>query len=361
MSTFKVRRLKVAGRKSKYAVTYNNELQRNKIWNVALYIRLSQEDNDNDETKQESNSITSQKTLLQEFINDNDDLDVYDTYVDDGYTGTDFDRPSFQRLLNDMKNGCINCVIVKDLSRLGRNYIEVGNYIEQVFPLFNIRFIAINDSIDSVKNPSSTNTILVPFKNLINDEYARDTSTKIKSSLNAKKKKGEFVGAFPSYGYIKDPNDKHKLIIDEVAAEIVKKIFDMHVNEGIGKVGICQRLNKQGILNPTGHKKIELEQNYNNNCIIGKDYSWTPSTVRNILKNEIYLGHTIQGKRRVKSYKIHKVENVPKEEWIRVENTHEAIILQELFSKAQELACRDTRSSPKNRRTFYMGRGIKMW
>ena len=193
----------MAGRKSKYSSETSNNLI-TKIWSVALYIRLSQEDNDTGVDKQESNSITSQKTLLNEFVEEHDDLIIYDTYIDDGYTGTDFNRPGFQRLLEDMRKGNINCVLVKDLSRLGRNYIEVGNYIEQIFPLFNIRFIAINDNVDSFKNPMSSNTILVPFKNLINDEYARDTSIKIKSALNGRKKKGEFIGAFPSYGYVKD-------------------------------------------------------------------------------------------------------------------------------------------------------------
>ena len=178
----------MAGRKSKYSSENSNE-NKIKIWQVAIYIRLSQEDSDNGEGKIESNSVTSQKTLINEFVEENDDLIVYDTYVDDGYTGTDFNRPGFQRLLEDMRKGNINCVLVKDLSRLGRNYIEVGNYIEQVFPLFNIRFIAINDNVDSFKNPASTNTILVPFKNLINDEYARDTSIKIRSALNGRKKK----------------------------------------------------------------------------------------------------------------------------------------------------------------------------
>ncbi|HJJ05707.1 MAG TPA: recombinase family protein [Clostridiaceae bacterium] len=337
----------MAGRKSKYSS--NENIVSKKIWSVALYIRLSQEDADNGTDKQESNSVTSQKTLLNEFIEEHDDLIVYDTYIDDGFTGTDFNRPSFQRLLEDMRSGNINCVIVKDLSRLGRNYIEVGNYIEQVFPLFNIRFIAINDSVDSFKNPASTNTILVPFKNLINDEYCRDTSIKIRTSLNGKKKKGEFIGAFPSYGYIKDPKDKHKLIIDEVAADIVKKIFNWNVNEGLGKIAICHRLNDLGVLNPTGHKKIELEQNYNNYGIQDNTYTWTPSTVRNILNNEVYIGNTVQGKRRTKSYKVHKVEAVPKEEWVRVEHTHEPIIDKETFEKAHELSRRDTKVSQKTK------------
>ncbi len=178
----------MAGRKSKYSLENSNTTE-TKIWSVAVYIRLSQEDSDNGEERKESNSITGQKTLLNEFIKEHNDLEVFDTYIDDGYTGTDFNRPGFQRLLEDMKSGNINCVLVKDLSRLGRNYIEVGNYIEQVFPLFNIRFIAVNDSVDSFKNPTSTNTILIPFKNLINDEYAKDTSIKIRSSLNGRKKK----------------------------------------------------------------------------------------------------------------------------------------------------------------------------
>ena len=216
-----------------------------------------------------------------------------------------------------------------------------------MFPLFNIRFIAINDFVDSFKNPSSTNTILVPFKNLINDEYCRDTSIKIRTSLNGKKKKGEFIGAFPSYGYIKDPNDKHKLVVDESVANIIRNIFDWNVNEGLGKIAICHRLNDLGILNPTGHKKLELGQNYNNYGIQDNTYTWTPSTVRNILSNEVYIGNIVQGKRKTKSYKVHKVEQVPKEEWVRVENTHKPIIDKETFEKAQELSRKDTKVSQK--------------
>ena len=332
----------MAGRKSKYSSENSNNID-TKIWSVAQYIRLSQEDNDNREDKQESNSITSQKALLNEFIEDHNDLIVYDIYVDDGYTGTDFNRPGFQRLLEDMRNGNINCVLVKDLSRLGRNYIEVGNYIEQIFPLFNIRFIAINDNVDSFKNPTSSNTILVPFKNLINDEYARDTSIKIKSALNGRKKKGEFVGSFPSYGYVKDEKDKHKLVIDEESAEIVRRIFEWKVNEGLGNLSICHRLNDMGVLNPTGYKKKKLNQNYSNSKMKTEDYSWCPSTVRNILKNDVYIGNVTQGKRKVKSYKIHKVEQVSEDEWITVENMHEPIIDKELFFKAQKLRQVDTR------------------
>ena len=332
----------MAGRKSKYFSSEN--IPNKKTWSAALYIRLSQEDEDNGKEKQESNSVTSQKTLLNEYVEEHDDIAIYDIYIDDGFTGTDFNRPSFQRLLKDMKNGYINTIIVKDLSRLGRNYIEVGNYIEQVFPVFNIRFIAINDGIDSCKKPESTNTILLPFKNLINDEYARDTSVKIRSSLNGKKKKGEFVG-----GYTKNPKDKHKLLIDNSVSNIVKKIFEWYVDEGIGKIAICHRLNDLGIPNPSGHKIKELEQNYKNSGIQDDSYNWTPSTIRKILSNEVYIGNTVQGKRKTKSYKIHQLEAVPEEEWIRVENTHEAIIDKDVFFKAQNLSKRDMKISQKTK------------
>ncbi len=167
--------------------------------------------------------------------------------------------------------------------------------------------------------------------------------------MNGKKKKGEFIGAFASYGYIKDPKDKHKLIIDEVAAKIVRKIFYWNVNEGLGKIAICHRLNDLGILNPTGHKKLELGQNYKNFGIQDNTYTWTPSTIRNILNNEVYIGNTVQGKRRTKSYKVHKIETVPKEEWIRVENTHEPIIDKDIFEKAQEMSKRDTKVSQRTK------------
>ena len=205
-----------------------------KIWTVALYVRLSVEDGD----KAESNSVTNQKELLNDYINENPNFNLYDYYVDDGYSGTDFERPSFKRMLEDMKSKKFNTIIVKDLSRLGRNYIEVGNYIEQIFPLFNIRFIAINDNIDSYKDPSTVNNIIVPFKNLINDEYCRDISNKIRSVLAMKKRRGEYVGAFTPYGYIKDPKDIHHLIVDEDAARVVKLIYQWSL-EGCGRKKIA--------------------------------------------------------------------------------------------------------------------------
>lgn len=190
----------MAGRKSKYQQDCVTSKRLKKTWVVAKYIRLSKEDED---VKDESNSVTSQNTILDEFVdkkqNENEEFVVYDTYVDDGYSGTDFDRPAFQRLLEDMKTGKFNTIIIKDLSRLGRNYIEAGNFIEQIFPLFKIRFISISEDIDSYSKPTSVNNVLVPFKNLMNDEYSRDISTKILMANNARKRNGQYLGSFPIY------------------------------------------------------------------------------------------------------------------------------------------------------------------
>ncbi|MBR0350842.1 MAG: recombinase family protein [Clostridia bacterium] len=325
-------------RTSKYSISQSNEL----IWNVAVYIRLSVEDGD----KIESNSVSNQRMLLNGFLNDNPELNLYDYYIDDGYTGTDFERPGFKRLLKDMNEKKFNAVVVKDLSRLGRNYIEVGNYIERIFPLFNIRFIAINDSIDSYKDPKSVNNITVPFKNLINDEYCRDISNKIRSVLDVKKKNGEYVCALAPYGYIKDPDDIHHLIINEESAKIVRLIFKMSL-EGNGRQTIAQKLNDMGILNPNGYKKFVLK----NNKIPEDDkerikYCWDMRTIKSVLENMVYCGDTVQSKGKLISYKIHKHIKNPKSEWIIVRNTHEAIIDRETFEKVQQgIISRDTRAN----------------
>ena len=191
------------------------------MWNVGVYIRLSQEDGD----KEESNSVINQREIITSFVKENSDLKLFDYYIDDGYSGTNFDRPGFKKLIDDVENNKINCIVVKDLSRFGRNYIEVGNYLEQIFPVSNIRFISINDYIDSYKEPDSLNSIIVPFKNLMNDEYSRDISQKVKYALNTRKRNGEFMGSVVPYGYLRSEEDKHKLIVDENLREVIKKIF----------------------------------------------------------------------------------------------------------------------------------------
>ena len=210
-----------SGRISKFSVQ-EKQIKSN-VWKVALYIRLSFEDGDG---KIESYSISNQKELLMMYLREQLDMELFKIYVDDGYTGTNFNRPDFIKMLQDIKNGKVNTVIVKDLSRFGRNYIEVGNYLENIFPLLNIRFISLNDNIDSFKNPSSMNNLVVPFKNLMNDEYARDISNKVKSVLNAKKRNGEFVGGLVPYGYVRDPNERHHFVVDAEAANVIKMIFN---------------------------------------------------------------------------------------------------------------------------------------
>lgn len=340
-------------RKSKY----QNNISESKtpLWRVALYIRLSRED---EEEKVESNSITNQRTLLMEYVKNNDEFVIYDVYVDDGYSGTDFNRPGFQRLLNDMKDGKFNTIIVKDLSRLGRNYIEVGNYIEQIFPLFKIRFISINDMIDSFKNPASMNNVIVPFKNLMNDEYCRDISMKIRSAFNTKKRNGQFVSAWAPYGYIKDPKNKYHLIIDEESAKVVKLIFKMAL-EGIGRNTIAKELNAMGIPNPTAYKQKVLKSNYQNSSAsrsFKNDGAWTNTSISQILKNRVYVGDMVQCKERVVSYKIHKIVKNPKEDWIIVENTHEPIISREDYFKIQDiLFSRDTRTEKSGELSMFAG------
>ena len=188
---------------SKYAQRNVTEQTVKPNWRAGLYVRLSREDGD----KEESDSIGNQRSLLQEYVSFDGDIVVHDVYIDDGYSGTNFERPSFRRMINDATSHVINCVIVKDLSRFGRNYIDVGQYIERVFPAMNVRFISLGDALDSVKNPQSMNIPMIPFKNIINDEYCRDISNKVRYSLDLKRKQGKFIDSFAPYGYRKDPAD----------------------------------------------------------------------------------------------------------------------------------------------------------
>ena len=271
-------------------------------------------------------------------------------YTDDGCTGTDFDRPDFQRMLNDLRAGIINCVIVKDLSRFGRNYVGVGEYLEHIFPLLNVRFISVSDNVDSYLDPRSVNNLVVPFKNILNDEYARDISNKVRASLDLKRRQGKFIGSFASYGYRKDPNDHSCLLIDETAAAIVRDIFDWFIS-GTSVLGIAKRLNEQGVPNPSAYKR-QQGMNYRHPTSDRLDDLWPDSSVRRILRNPLYTGTMVQGKTRMKSYKLHVSEAVPEEDWITVEQTHEAIISSELFAKAQSLFARDTRTAPTQPKVY---------
>lgn len=287
-----------------------------------MYIRLSREDGD----KQESESIGNQRKILQRYVKENN-LCLVKEYVDDGISGTTFDRPSFNELLQDIENKTIDMVITKDLSRLGRDYIKTGFYLEDYFPKNNIRYVAITDGIDTYID--STNNDITPFKAIMNDMYAKDISKKIRSVLKEKQKQGEYMCSIPAYGYKRHPTIKNKLIVDEQVRNVVEKIFEMYAN-GHGSVEIVNYLNNKKYLSPTGYRKTGLVQDENKT-----NYNWNEVTLCNMLKNEVYIGNTVQNKRSIISYKVKKFRTVNKEEHIRVENTHEAIIDKDTFENVQ--------------------------
>ena len=287
-----------------------------------MYIRLSREDGD----KQESESIGNQRKILQRYVKENN-LNFVKEYVDDGISGTTFDRPSFNELLQDIENQNINMVITKDLSRLGRDYIKTGFYIEDYFPKNNVRYVAITDGIDTYID--STNNDITPFKAIMNDMYAKDISKKIRSVYKEKQKSGEYMCSIPAYGYKRHPTIKNKLIIDEQVRDIVENIFDMYAN-GHGSVEIVKFLNSNKYLSPTGYRKTGIVQDENKT-----QYNWNEVTLCNMLKNEVYIGNTVQNKKSVISYKVKKIRTAEKENQIRVDNTHEAIIAKDIFEKVQ--------------------------
>ena len=326
-------------RKSKYISQAHDS--GSALWQAALYQRLSREDGDKDE----SDSINNQRNILVDFANDEDDIEIVDYYIDDGWSGTNFQRPAFLQMLEDIKSGRINCVIVKDLSRFGRNYIESGNFIEKVFPFLNVRFIAVTDYLDSHKNPQSMNNVIVPFKNIINDEYCRDISNKIRSSLDIKRKQGKHIGSFALYGYVKNKDDNNRIDIDCEAAEVVKYIYDEFL-KGAGCIGIAKKLNEKGIPNPTEYKRKQ-GLNYRHKAGGSSNSLWSDITIRRILKNRMYTGCMVQGVNKTKSYKLQVSVLQREEDWFVVENTHEAIIEKEIFEKVRQMFKRDTRTSPK--------------
>lgn len=313
---------------------------------AAGYLRLSREDGD----KVESDSISNQRDLVRNYISGKEGFTLIDEYIDDGYSGTSFDRPAFQKMMQDIESKKVNCIIVKDLSRLGRNYIETGKYLERIFPVLGVRFIAINDNYDSFDDNDDSDNIIIPFKNLINDSYCRDISIKIRSQLDIKRRNGKFIGSFAGYGYKKDPEDRNHLIIDEDAAEIVRLIFNMKL-EGYSANRIADRLNEMKVVTPMEYK---LQQGFNYQCGFrsGEDPVWTAVTVSRILKNELYTGVTVQGKHQKINYKVKQCRDVDEADWIRVEGTHEPIIPRNIFDNVQEMLTRDTRTSPNQEKVY---------
>lgn len=296
------------------------------IYHTAGYIRLSVEDSG----KTEGYSLENQEKLVKDFIADQQDMRLYRLYIDNGATGTVFERPAFDEMMQDMKDGKINCIVVKDLSRLGRNYLEAGNYLEQIFPFFRVRFISITDGYDS-NSPDVTNeSLIIPLKNIINEGYAKDISQKITTSFEARKKQGQFMGKYPVYGYLKNPENKNHLIVNPETSGIVKRIFQMR-DSGMALGAIASQLNEEGIPSPARYlwlKGFSKEERH-------KDSYWDRTNVKRLLTNKMYLGMLVYGKERTSFAKGIKRQRVPESEWKYVPNAHEAIIDQELFDSVQ--------------------------
>ena len=321
------------------------------IYIADAYYRLSRDDGD----KIESDSIVNQKALVKEFLKVNPDIQIHEEKVDDGYTGVNFKRPAFISMMEDIKAGKVNCVIVKDLSRFGRNYIESGRYIEKIFPYLGVRFISITDNIDSISSLDSTNELMIPFKNLMNDAYCRDISIKVRSHLDIKRKNGQFIGSFAPYGYIKSPENKNQLIVDEQTANVVRRIFDWKL-EGMSGGRIADKLNELGVPTPYQYKQMNGEKFY---CGYQKhtEMRWSAATVNHILRNEVYTGVLIQGKTYSPNYKVRKRMKKKESEWIRCENNHEPIITKEEFQLIREMFLIDTRVSPEEE-ALYLFSGL---
>jgi len=318
-------------------------------WLAAIYIRLSREDGN-----EESYSVKNQRQLLMAWFDTHapeENMRLIDVYVDDGFTGTDSERDDFQRMLRDLDEGKVNCIIVKDLSRLSRNDWECKRYLQHLFVIKDVRFISLElPRLDSYKRPDEIYDLGVTMQSAYNENHCRETSIKVRATFDAKRRAGEFIGAFAPYGYLKDPADKHKLIPDPETAPIVQDIFHWFVREGMSKNGIVKKLVELGIPCPTAYKR-QNGMSYNNPGLCGEPL-WSTRGITSILTNRMYLGHMVQGKQKVKSYKVHTRVAIPEEEWFVKEGTHEAVIDEDIFARARDLMTRDTRTPPSTNKLY---------
>lgn len=303
------------------------------LWIVAIYVRLSREDEKDINFKGQSESIENQIKFLKRIVK-NKGWQIYDIYIDDGYTGTNFNRPGFQKMMNDIDDGKVNLVITKDLSRLGRDYIETGRYVEKVFPSKNIRYIAVNDNVDTF-DKKNTNNDMTPFKSVINDMYAKDISNKVRTAMYTKAQDGECIKSFLPYGYKKDKNDKNKILIDDMVADNVRKIFELY-KSGYGKAAIARTLNESNIITPLKYKE-QTTNYFNPNISKMSTYKWNSTVITKILKDPIYVGDFVQLKYTKVNYKVKKTIKVPENEQIIKRNHHPAIIDRETFNTVQEM------------------------
>lgn len=319
-----------------------------KMYYAIGYSRLSKDDysrkRDGQRDRNESDSISNQRKLIREYVDKHDNIILVDEQSDDGYTGTNYDRPGFCAVLAALQAGKANCVIVKDLSRLGREYIETGKYLEMIFPDQGIRFIAINDDVDSDRHTDSDD-LLIPVKNLINESYCRELSKKLRAQFALQRKNGEFIGAFAAFGYRRSPDDKHILVVDEFAAQAVKEIFSLKM-QGYSQQSIADALNKIGIPSPLEYKK-QCGLRYQTGFQSKTKATWSATAIRRILTNPLYIGQLVQGKRGTPNYKVKIVKERAPSDWVVIEHNHEPIIDELMFTIVQRLLQLDTRTSPK--------------
>ncbi len=314
---------------------FKNSVDKENI--AVMYLRLSKEDGE----KVESNSISNQREIINSYARKNQ-FTIVGEYVDDGYSGANFDRPNFKEMIKDSYDKKFDTIIVKDLSRFGRDYIEAGKFIQRIFPENGIRFISVNDNYDSKSADMNDTHLILPIKNFINDSYCRDISNKVKSSQKIKRERGDFISAFAPYGYKKSEENKNKLVVDEQAAPNIKNIFDMKLL-GYSSKAIADELNHLGVLTP---RKYKESQGFKCNGFQNiKGGNWSAKAVNRIIENEVYIGNTLQGKSITLNYKNKKQIGKDKEEWIRVEDTHEAIVSKEVFSIANTMLKRDLNNS----------------
>lgn len=313
-------------------------------YKAAIYLRLSREDGDFScsSEKLESNSISNQRLVIMDFLKKCPEITFVREYCDDGYTGANFDRPDFQKMIEAVQKGEIDCIVVKDLSRFGREYIDSGAYIQKLFPMLGVRFIAINDNYDNAQPGAADNELVLPFKNLMNDSYCRDISVKVRSNLDAKRRNGQFVGSKVVYGYMRSPENKNLLVIDPEAAAVVQDIFRWKI-DGQSPAQIADRLNRNHIPSPIEYKKGKGSKQ--RTCFQTKEVAqWSAVAIYRILRNEIYTGTLVQGKTTSPNHKVKKTIRKAPEEWSRTEHAHEAIIAPAQFDLIQRLMLDDTRS-----------------
>ncbi|HEO7819093.1 TPA: recombinase family protein [Streptococcus agalactiae] len=304
---------------------------------ACMYLRLSREDGDSTE----SNSISNQRQIIKSYARDND-FKVVAEYVDDGFSGSNFDRPKFKKMIQDLEEKKFKTIIVKDLSRFGRDYIESGKYLQKIFPEKGIRFISVNDNYDSENADVSDTHLILPIRNFINDSYCRDISMKVKSSKEIKRKNGEFIGAFAPFGYKKDSKNKHKLVVDTEVSHIIERIFNMKI-DGYSSKAIADFLNSIGCVTPSKHKENSGD-NHTSGFVV-KDSKWDAKMVNRIITNKVYIGVLEQGKTRKLNYKSKREVEVNEEDWIVINDSHKPIISKSIYALANKMMLRDVKQS----------------